>query len=102
MMFVYHYVIIPFHPQYLPRHAPQGGGIQRGGIRWPETYKFSLLRVTGPGNGTLGFSSLIGFKKRLFLIVTLPEPSILTLYCLKGNTSTSYLFYPDVFIKRYH
>ena len=21
MMFVYHYVIIPFHPQYLPRHA---------------------------------------------------------------------------------
>ena len=30
MMFVYHYVIIPFHPQY--RHAPQGGGIQGGGI----------------------------------------------------------------------
>ena len=22
MMFVYHYVIIPFHPQYLPKHAP--------------------------------------------------------------------------------
>ena len=43
MMFVYHYVTIPFHPQYLPRHAPQGGGIQRGGIRWPETHKFSLL-----------------------------------------------------------
>ena len=36
MMFVYHYVIIPFHPQYLPRHAPlilESGGIQSGGIR---------------------------------------------------------------------
>ena len=22
MMFVYHYVIIPFNPQYLPKHAP--------------------------------------------------------------------------------
>ena len=43
MMFVYLYVIIPFHLQYLPRHAPQGGGIQRGGIRWLKTYKFSLL-----------------------------------------------------------
>ena len=32
MMFVCHYVIISFHPQYLPRHAPQGGGIQGGGI----------------------------------------------------------------------
>ena len=35
-MFVYHYVIIPFHPQYLPRHAPQGGGIQGGGIGGAE------------------------------------------------------------------
>ena len=43
MMFVYHCVIIPFHPQYLPRHAPQGGGIQRGGIWWPKTLKFTLL-----------------------------------------------------------
>ena len=32
MMFVCYYVIIPFQPQYLPRHAPQGGGIQGGGI----------------------------------------------------------------------
>ena len=44
MMFVYHYVIIPFHPQYLPRHAPQGGGCQRGGCWWPKTLKFSLLQ----------------------------------------------------------
>ena len=46
MMLVYHYVIIPFHPQYLPRHAPlilQGGGCQRGGCRWPETLHFPLL-----------------------------------------------------------
>ena len=49
MMFVYHYVIIPFHPQYLPRYAPlilQSGGIQGGGIRWPETLKFSLLLLS--------------------------------------------------------
>ena len=75
MMFVYHYVIIPlilknaykkiakysslsimevkpfpfiipFHPQYLSKHAPlilQGGGIQRGVIRCSRTLKFSLL-----------------------------------------------------------
>ena len=54
MMFVYHYVIIPFHPQYLPRHTPlilQGGGCQRGGCqrgggRWHRTPKFSLLLLT--------------------------------------------------------
>ena len=41
--------IIPFHPQYLPRHAPlilQGVGIQGGGIRWPKTLIFSLLTVS--------------------------------------------------------
>ena len=46
MMFVYHYVIIPFHPQYLPRHAPlilQGAGCQRAGCRWGRTPQFSLL-----------------------------------------------------------
>ena len=34
MMFVYHHVIIPFHPQNLPRHAPlilQSGGSRGGG-----------------------------------------------------------------------
>ena len=31
MMFVYHYVIIPFHTQYLSRHAPQGGGAKEEG-----------------------------------------------------------------------
>ena len=41
MMFVYHYVIIPFHPQYLPRHAPQGGGCQGGGCR--ESKRLSFL-----------------------------------------------------------
>ena len=39
-MFVCHYVIIPFHPQYLPRHAPQGGGIQGGGIGVPKLSYF--------------------------------------------------------------
>ena len=40
MMFVYHYVIIPFHPQYLPRHAPQGAGIQGAGIGVPKPFNF--------------------------------------------------------------
>ena len=49
MMFVYHYVIIPFNPQCLPKHAPlllQGGGIQRGGIGCLRTAKFTLLKYT--------------------------------------------------------
>ena len=32
MMFVYHYLILPVHPQYLPRHAPlilQGRRVQK-------------------------------------------------------------------------
>ena len=40
MMFVYHYVIIPFHPQYLPRHATQGGGCQGGGCRGAKLSSF--------------------------------------------------------------
>ena len=47
MMFVYHYVIIPFNPQYLPKHAPlilQGGRSQRGGSWWLRTAQFSLLK----------------------------------------------------------
>ena len=43
MMFVYHYVIIPFHPQYLPRHAPlilQSGGCRGGGCRGPKPSYF--------------------------------------------------------------
>ena len=46
MIFVYHYVIIPFNPQYLPKHAPlilQSGGIQSGRIGWLRTPKFTLL-----------------------------------------------------------
>ena len=46
MMFVYHYVIILFHPQYLPRHAPLillSGGCQSGGCRWLRIPIFSLL-----------------------------------------------------------
>ena len=43
MMFVYHYVIIPFQPQYLPRHAPQGEGIQGGGIGGPKPTLFLYL-----------------------------------------------------------
>ena len=39
-MFVYHYVIIPFHTQYLPRHAPQGAGIQGAGIGDPKPLSF--------------------------------------------------------------
>ena len=34
MIFVYHYVIIPFDPQYLPKHDPlilQSGGCKSGG-----------------------------------------------------------------------
>ena len=48
MMFVYHYLIIPFHPQYLPRHAPlilQGAGCQRAGCRWLRIGIFTLLSV---------------------------------------------------------
>ena len=44
-MFVYHYVIIPFHPQYLPRHAPQGGGIQGGGIGGSKPSYFLYLYI---------------------------------------------------------
>ena len=39
-------VIIPFHPQYLPKHALlilQGGGSQRGESRCPKTHHFPLL-----------------------------------------------------------
>ena len=46
MMFVYHYLIIPFHPQYLPRHAPSNIAKwreRRWRESWPETIKFSLL-----------------------------------------------------------
>ena len=42
-------VIIPFHPQYLPKHVSlilQGGGCQRGGCRCLRTLHFSLLRST--------------------------------------------------------
>ena len=48
-MFVYHYVIIPFHSQYLRKHAPltlQSGGIQSGGIGCVERLKFTLLSST--------------------------------------------------------
>ena len=51
MMFVYHYVIIPFHPQYLPKHVSlilQGGRCQIGGCRCPRTYNFSLLTLFQP------------------------------------------------------
>ena len=45
MIFVCHYVIVPFNPQYLPKHSPlilQGGGIQSGRIWWLRTHHFSL------------------------------------------------------------
>ena len=48
MMFVYYYVIIPFHPQYLPRHAPlilQGAGCQRAGCWWLRIGIFTLLLI---------------------------------------------------------
>ena len=38
--------IIPFNPQYLPKHAPdilQSGGCQSGGCWWGRTHHFSLL-----------------------------------------------------------
>ena len=52
MMFVCYYVIIPFQPQYLPRHAPQGAGIQGAGIGVPKLSTFHYcpdmpLRVEG-------------------------------------------------------
>ena len=59
-MFVYHYVIIPFHPQYLPRHAPQGGGIQGGGIGEAKPTLFLYLYI-------LNTSNSLNFPK--FLIV---------------------------------
>ena len=46
MIFVYHYVIIPFDPQHLPKHAPlilQGAGCKRAGCLCLETLKFTLL-----------------------------------------------------------
>ena len=47
MMFVYHYLIIPFHTQYLPRQAPSNIAKwreQRWREPWPKTIIFSLLR----------------------------------------------------------
>ena len=47
MMFVYHYVIIPFHPQYLPRHAPSNinreqGSKEQGSVDTePATFLYS-------------------------------------------------------------
>ena len=52
MMFVYHYLIIPFQPQYLPRHAPQGAGIQGAGIGGAELSNFLYcipLPLDAPG-----------------------------------------------------
>ena len=43
MMFVCHYVIIPFHPQYLPRHALQGAGCQGAGCRGAKRLSFLYL-----------------------------------------------------------
>ena len=45
MMFVYHYVIIPFQPQYLPRHASSGRRDPRRRDRCPKTYPFPLLLI---------------------------------------------------------
>ena len=47
MMFVYHYVIIPFHLQYLPRHAPSNIAKwreRRWREPWPKTAQFPLLK----------------------------------------------------------
>ena len=46
MMFVYHYVIIPFHPQYLPRHAPQGAGCQGAGCRESKRTSFLYFSIS--------------------------------------------------------
>ena len=53
MMFVYHYVIIPFHPQYLPRYAPlilQNGGCPGGGCPVPKPatflYYYNMTKIT--------------------------------------------------------
>ena len=49
MMFVYHYVIIPFHPQYLPKHAPSNIAKwrePRWREWWPKTIHFPLLAWT--------------------------------------------------------
>ena len=44
--FVYHYIIIPFDPQYLLKDALlilQGAGSKRAGSGWLETPPFTLL-----------------------------------------------------------
>ena len=64
MMFVYHYVIIPFHPQYLPRHAPQGGGCQGGGCRGTKPLNFLYSQKIVKKNCMCKHS----FKRRLDLI----------------------------------
>ena len=43
---MYHYVIIPFDPQHLPKHALlilQGAGCKRTECWWLETHPFPLL-----------------------------------------------------------
>ena len=46
-------VIIPFDPQYLPRHASlilQGAGCQRAGCRCPNIGIFTLLKTIFEAN----------------------------------------------------
>ena len=58
---------IPFQPQYLPRHAPQGGGIQSGGIGVPKPFNFlylcqiymSKLKRMFPNNDSIFFSKCV-------------------------------------------
>ena len=63
-MFVYHYLIIPFHPQYLPKHAPQGGGIQGGGISGAKLSTFHYYSVNISNH---------------FLVVQKHEPQVIAL-----------------------
>ena len=74
MMFVYHYVIIPFHPQYLPRHAPQGGGSQRGGSRVPK------------------HTSFLYYKCQKYIKIFLASVSVMAFGVYKGHLAASSVY----------
>ena len=63
-MFMCHYVIIPFRPQYLPRHAPQGAGIQGAGIGDPKPalFLYSNLNL----NIELNFDTMLTVCQEFF------------------------------------
>ena len=95
MIFVYRYVIIPFNPQYLPKHVPlilQGAGCQRAGCQWLKTLNFPLLSSYSNFYDSLINEWTINTKKEPKL------PSIALLEILWQNTCIT-LNYKPIFFK---